>query len=196
MSEPALRPITLDEFLRWDDGTDTRYELIGGFPVAMAPPAPAHGIIAARIVARLEEALRRRRPCLALVEAGILHPNRADTFFVADIAVTCAPYHPGDQSVGEPLLLVEVLSPSTERHDRRIKLPAYQRIGSLQEIVLIDRDMPFAELYRRQGDFWTVQSVQGTDSMLPLASIGVEISIAELYEGITSGNDIGGLAGA
>lgn len=184
MSEPALRPMTLDEFLRWDDGTDTRYELIGGFPLAMAPPAPAHGIIAARIVARLEEALRRRRPCRALVEAGILHPDRADTFFVADIATTCAPYEPGSQSVDAPLLLIEVLSPSTERHDRRIKLPAYQRIGSLQEIVLIDSDMPFAELYRRQWDIWTVQSIQGIDSLLPFASIGVEIAMAELYEGI------------
>src|SRR3954471_2778329 len=189
MSEPALRPMTLDEFLRWDDGTDTRYELIGGFPVAMAPPTPAHGTIAARIVARLEETLRRRRPCRALVEAGILHPDRADTFFVADIAVTCAPYQPGDQSVEEPLLLIEILSPSTERHDRRIKLPAYQRIFSLQEIVLIDRDMPFAELYRRQGDFWTIRAVQGTDTMLPLAAIGIEIAMAELYEGIASGAD-------
>ena len=183
MSEPALRPMTLDEFLRWDDGTDTRYELIGGFPLAMAPPARPQ-VIAARIVARLEEALRRRRPCRALVEAGILHPDRADTFFVADIAMTCAPYEPGDQSVDAPLLLIEVLSPSTERHDRRIKLPAYQRIGSLQEIVLIDSDMPFAELYRRQGDIWTVQSIQGIDSLLPFASIGVEIAMAELYEGI------------
>src|SRR3954452_20222303 len=97
MSAPALSPMTLDEFLRWDDGTDIRYELIGGFPVAMAPPSPAHGIIAARIVARLEEALRRRRPCRTLVEAGILHPDRdrADTFFVADIAVTCTPYELG-----------------------------------------------------------------------------------------------------
>src|SRR5690348_8387932 len=126
--------MTLDEFLHWDDGTDTRYELIGGFPMAVDPLAPAHGTIAARIVARLEEALRRRRPCRALVEAGIPHPNRADTFFVADIAVTCAPYEPGAQSVEEPLLLIEVLWPGTERHDRRIKLPACQRIESLQEI--------------------------------------------------------------
>ena len=42
MSELAYRPMTLEEFLRWDDGTETHYELIGGFPVAMAPPAAAH----------------------------------------------------------------------------------------------------------------------------------------------------------
>lgn len=191
MSDPAHRLMTLEEFLRWDDGTDTRYELVGGFPVAMAPPAPAHGAIAARIIARLEETLRRRRPCRALVEAGILHPDRADTFFVADIAVTCAPYEPARQSIGEPLLLIEILSPGTERHDRRIKLPAYQRIESLREIVLIDSDMPFAELYRRQGDFWTVQSIQGTGAMLPLVSIGIDIAMAELYDGIVSGNNTG-----
>lgn len=192
MSDPAFRSMTLNEFLHWDDGTDTRYELIGGFPVAMAPPAHAHGVVTARIVARLEEALRRRRPCRTVVEAGILHPDRADTFFVADIAVTCAPYEAGDQSVKEPLLLIEVLSPSTERHDRRVKLPAYQRIGPLQEIVLIDSDMHFAELYRRQGDFWTVQPIQGTGAILLLASISIEIPMVELYEGIAPGNDTGG----
>ena len=50
MSDPGLRRMTLDEFLHWDDGTDTRYELIGGFPVAMAPPARPHGLIGARIM--------------------------------------------------------------------------------------------------------------------------------------------------
>jgi Uma2 family endonuclease len=191
MSDPARRLMTLEEFLRWDDGTDTRYELIGGFPVAMAPPARAHGLIGARLVARLEEGLRRRRPCSAQIEAGILHPDRANTFFVADVAVTCAPFEAGDQSVKDPILLLEILSPSTERHDRRVKLPAYQRIGSLREIVLIDSNTPYAELYQRQGNFWTVQFIQGTENVLTLASIDLEISMAELYDGIVSGNNTG-----
>jgi Uma2 family endonuclease len=113
--------MTLDEFLHWEDGADTRYELIGGFPVAMAPPLEGHSELSARVVARLDGALTNRRPCRALVEAGILHPERADTFFVADAAVTCAPYDLRRQHVQNPILLVEVLSSSTERHDRRIK---------------------------------------------------------------------------
>jgi Uma2 family endonuclease len=88
--------------------------------------------------------------------------------------------------------LIEVLSPSTERHDRRVKLSAYRRIGSVQEIVLIDSEAPFAELYRRQGDLWTVQSIQGTGAMLPLAAVGIEIPMAELYEGMAPSNDTGG----
>ncbi len=49
--------MTLDEFLHWDDGTETRYELIGGFPVAMAPPAEAHRILVVRLVSRIDERL-------------------------------------------------------------------------------------------------------------------------------------------
>ncbi|MGH7062301.1 MAG: Uma2 family endonuclease, partial [Stellaceae bacterium] len=74
MAEPAIEPMTLDEFLDWDDGTDTRYELIAGFPVAMAPPARAHGILCARLAGAIDAGLRQRRPCTAQTEAGILRP--------------------------------------------------------------------------------------------------------------------------
>ena len=57
MSEAAFKRMTVAEFLQWEDGTDIRYELLGGSPVAMAPPAPAHGFLAARLCARIEDAL-------------------------------------------------------------------------------------------------------------------------------------------
>jgi Uma2 family endonuclease len=72
MAEPAWKPMTLEEFFHWDDGTETHYELIGGFPVAMAPPAAAHRILVARLVSRLEASLAHRRPCNAQGEAGIV----------------------------------------------------------------------------------------------------------------------------
>ena len=65
MPEPAIRHMTIEEFLCWDDGTDTHYELIDGFPVAMAPPAEAHRILAVRLVSRIDAALAGRRPCNA-----------------------------------------------------------------------------------------------------------------------------------
>ena len=120
--------MTLDEFLVWDDGTDTRYELIAGCPVAMAPPAEVHRVIAVRLAARIDAALAARRPCNTQIIAGVIRPDRADTFFVADIAATCAPIEIGRQAIKDPFLIVEVLSPSTDRHDRRVKLPVYRRI--------------------------------------------------------------------
>ena len=71
MSELAVRPMTLAEFLRWEDGTDTRYELVGGFPLAMAPPAESASAFwrAARGCGSMRR-LRGRRPCTAQIEAG------------------------------------------------------------------------------------------------------------------------------
>lgn len=91
MSQAAARRMTLAEFLRWQDGTDTRYELLEGSPVAMAPPAIAHGILAARLGTRIDAALRSRPPCFGQSEAGIAPPDRTDTCYIADLAVSCTP---------------------------------------------------------------------------------------------------------
>jgi Uma2 family endonuclease len=183
MADAAIGAMTLEEFFQWDDGTDTRYELIGGFPVAMAPGLEDHGVLALRLGARIDAGLANRRPCRAGTASGILHPDRADTFFVADVAATCAPREARRQYMQDPILLVEVLSPSTERHDRRIKVPAYQRIASVQETLLIDSDNRYAELHRRQGAGWIIQLVIGDAGTISLASVGIEISMSELYEG-------------
>src|SRR5215472_1862572 len=117
MAELAIKPMTLDEFSVWEDGTDTRYELIGGFPVAMAPPAQAHGILCATLGAMINDGLRPRRPCRVQVEAGVLRSDRNDTCYIADLAVTCRQHERGTRLVQDPILIVEVLSPGTERHD-------------------------------------------------------------------------------
>jgi Uma2 family endonuclease len=188
MSEPAIRPMTLDEFLRWDDGTDTHYELIGGFPVAMASPSAAHRMLAARLVSRIEAALGSRRPCNAQGDAGVIRPDRADTYFEADIAVTCERHEFGQQAINAPLLIVEILSPSTERHDRRVKLPVYRQIETVQEILLIASDALYAELHRRAGAQWITEILRGDQAPLALTSVGIEIPLATLYEGIALGD--------
>jgi len=184
MAEPAIKPMTLDEFLRWDDGTEMHYELIGGFPMAMAPPAEVHRALTVRLVTRIDGALSGRRPCNAQIEAGVTRPDRADTYFEADIAASCAPIEIGRQAIKDPFLIVEILSPSTERHDRRVKLPAYRQIETVQEILLVASDERYAELHRRVGAQWLTEIMRGGQGLLILTSIGVEIPLSELYEGI------------
>jgi Uma2 family endonuclease len=184
MAEPAIGRMTIEEFLRWDDGTDTHYELIDGFPVAMAPPAEAHRILAVRLVSRIDAALAGRRPCNAQIEPGVVRPDRADSYYVPDIAVTCEPNEPGRQAMVDPILIVEILSPSTERTDRRLKLPIYQAMESVREIMLIDADSHHAELYRRENDRWGIQLVRGTEASLVLTTVDLRISMSELYEGL------------
>ena len=184
MAEPAVRRMTLEEFLCWEDGTDTRYELVDGFPVAMAPPAEAHRILAMRLGSRIDAALAGRRPCNAQIEPGVVRPDRADSYYVPDIAVTCRSNEPGRQAMADPILVVEILSLSTERSDRRVKLPVYQEIESVREILLIDADTHHAELYRRENDHWGIELVHGAEATLFLASVDLRISMSELYEGI------------
>jgi Uma2 family endonuclease len=184
MAEPAIRPMTLDEFLQWDDGTDTHYELIGGFPLAMAPPAAAHRMLAMRLGARIDGVLAARRPCNAQGEAGVVRTDRADTYFEADIAATCERHEFGQQALKEPFLIIEILSPSTERHDRRIKLPAYRQIGTVQEILFIASDGLYAEVHRRAGAQWITEILRGVDARLSLIAVPIEIAFADLYDGI------------
>jgi Uma2 family endonuclease len=184
MSEAAVKLMTLTEFLRWEDGTDTRYELLGGVPVAMAPPAVAHGRLALRLGGRIDEALRSRAPCFGQSEAGIARPDRNDTCYIADLAVTCTPSEPGQQLLQEPLLIVEILSPGTALYDRQTKVSDYRRIPSVEEILLIDAASVFAEVLRREGDRWITEIVRGPQASLSLASIGLVVSMSDLYEGI------------
>jgi Uma2 family endonuclease len=184
MSEAAIKHMTVDEFLRWEDGTDTRYELLAGVPVAMAPPAPPHGFLAAQLCIRIGAALQSRRPCMVQIEAGIARPDRDDTCYVADLAVTCKPPRSGEQLISDPVVIVEVLSPTTGLHDRHTKVADYRRIPSVEEILLIDSTSMFAEVLRREGDRWITEIVRGPEATWSLTSIGLTVVMSELYEGI------------
>jgi Uma2 family endonuclease len=176
MAEAAHRKMTVDEFLAWDDGTDRRHELVRGEIVAMAPPNERHGTIAAFLVAALIRVVPRG--CRVVVEAGIRLAGRDDTYYQADIAVTCSPTR-GTPHVPEPRLIVEVLSPSTAQHDRGTKLPDYCEIPSVEEIVAISSWRREVQLWRRSGTSWVVTPTKG--GTLQLQSIGAEIDLDAIY---------------
>ena len=129
MGEPALRAMTADEFLAWDDGTDTRHELVDGVIVAMAPPTDAHGTIAVNVGVEIADRLRARPPCRAIGEAGIRLDER--NHFKADVAATCAEPR-NSLYVEEPFLIVEVISESSERDDFGLKAHRYSLLPSVQ----------------------------------------------------------------
>jgi len=133
---------------------------------------------------RIDAALASRRPCNAQGDAGVTRPDRVDTYFEADIVGTCEQHEFGQQGLTEPFLIVEILSPSTERHDRRVKLPVYRQIGTVQEILIIASDGIYAELHRRSGAQWITEILRGAEAVLHLTSVPIEIRLGELYDGI------------
>lgn len=156
MAEAAERLMSVEEFLAWDDGTDRRYELVDGVPMAMAPPASEHRTIVANATGELRARLRHRPPCRPENEAGIRISDR--TRWQADIAVTC-----GERThdVDAPLLIVEVLSPSTRARDLDRKLGSYKTLESVQEIWLVDSERRWTQVWWRQPDGWHGQDLVG-----------------------------------
>lgn len=178
MAEPARKLWTLDEFLAFDDGSDTRYELVAGEIVAMTPPARAHAILSIRLASVIASGLRP--PCQAAGEAGIIPPNHPDSWYQADIVVTCTPGAPTDQFIAQPVLIIEILSPSTATTDRGRKLPDYREIPSVKEILLVSSTERHVEYWRRSAGEWTVREVRGEGS-IELQSFEITIGLAALY---------------
>jgi Uma2 family endonuclease len=178
MASLAPKRMTLTEFLQWDDGTDSRYELLDGVPVMMAPSQEAHGELALALGAEIRS--RLKQPCRVISEAGIVIPDRADTYYVADLAMTCVPRERGRRMVVEPILVVEVLSPSTGQVDRWRKVADYRSLPSVQEILVVFSDERRVEVQRRTPDGWRVEDLIG-QAEIALACCEAPVPLEALY---------------
>ena len=184
----ALKPsvpvrMTLDEFLVWDAPGPERWQLIDGEPVAMAPASESHGLLHAEIARLLGNHLvEAKSGCRVIVEPGIVPRVLADmNFRVPDIAITCAP-PAGKQMIAEPVVLIEVLSPSNERNTRT-NVWAYTTIPSVREILLFRSSRIEAELLCRNGDgTWPEKAVRlFSASAVTLDSIGFITPLVAFY---------------
>ncbi len=148
--------MTLAAFLEWDDGTDRRYQLVGGMPVMMAPATAAHGALAAALM--MEIGSRLRRSYRVIAKAGITVESRRGTCYVADLAATRAPPVHGLRTVVEPVLIVEVLAPAL-REARVRKLADYRTLPSVQEILVAFHGERRVTLQRRTAEGWRVEDL-------------------------------------
>ena len=134
------------------------------------------------IVANLSHELKSSVAALATLgnEAGIQRPDRDDTFYEADVIVSCTPIEPGRAAIPDPVLVVEVLSPSTIEHDRGRKTYDYSQIASVQEIVLVSSEQRHVVIWRRRGTKWEVEHLIG-EAALRLEAVAVAIPFAAIY---------------
>jgi Uma2 family endonuclease len=175
---------TLEEFLAFDDGTDTSYQLFEGRIVAMNPPLRGHGTLVVRLGTIVSSQLKP--PCEAIAEAGVIPVNRRNSWYQADLIVTCTPGNDRDQFVAEPVLVVEVLSPTTSAVDFSRKLPDYQQIPSMRDILLVSSMERLVRHWRLDPDGW-VECAHRRSATVRLSGLPVTIAIDELYDRILPG---------
>lgn len=185
VSAIADRPMSITGFLDWEPGDGRRYQLIGGRPVAMAPGSQAHGTLVAAIGGEIRNHLKGSLRCRVVSEAGIIPQSKDHSYFIADLAVSCVPHARKDIATPEPLLIIEVLSPGTEAEDRTVKVPAYQTIPSVREIVLVAQGRAEISVLRRAGEWgWIADDIAGLDQSLRLDGVDLALPLAELYRGL------------
>ena len=178
----ALRkPMTLAEFLEWEERRPLRYEFDGVGPVAMTGGTAGHAQIQRNLAFALTARLRGKL-CQFLgsdlkfqvAEGHVRYP---------DGMVVCSPVDRTATVVYDPVVVFEVLSQSTTHNDRIVKAREYQATPSVQRYIMLEQDSVNAVIYARSGEAWT-HEILVADSILALPEIEVELPLAELYEGI------------
>jgi len=176
--------ISVADYLEGEKVAEVRHEYVNGQVFAMVGTSRAHNLIAGNLFSLLHGHLKGG-PCEVYMSDVKVHVKRAqdERFYYPDLFVDCLP-DKGDRYFSDfPKLVVEVLSDSTERADRAEKLDAYRSLPSLEEYLLLAQSRQRAELYRR--DTGWVHELCAGESRLHLESVGLDLSLADLYESVS-----------
>ncbi len=180
----ALRKImTRQEFFGWAEAQDIRYEFDGFQPVAMTGGTLGHSGIISNINFELRSRLRSKT-CKPLgPDAGVA--TVGDTVRYPDAVVTCTKFDPRDRLVPNPVVVFEVISPTSGRIDRIVKLHEYGAVPTIRRYVIVESDTMAVTVLSRDGAAEPFRAAGLTeDDTLPLPEIGIEIPVAAIYEGI------------
>lgn len=176
--------VSVEDYLAAEEASDVRHEYLGGLAYAMAGETRNHNLIIGNLYFHLRNHLKGG-PCnLFTSDIRVNFNIRSDEYYYyPDIIVTCDPRDNHERFVRHPKLLLEVLSESTERVDKREKFFAYTSIGSLEEYVLVSQADREVTVFRRATD-WRAEKFAGLDATLTLASLGITLALASIYEGV------------
>lgn len=181
-AEPQV-PLTFEEYLELEANSRIRHEYLGGEVFAMCGVTPRHNRISSRLHGAFRDHLKGG-PCESYMSevAVKLRISRDDYAYYPDVMVVCGREKEEERFFTNPKLIVEVLSPSTASVDRHEKRIAYRRIAALEEYVIVAQDMIEVTLFRRNED-WQPKTLESLESILELPSIGLQVSLALIYEG-------------
>ncbi|MEE4377461.1 MAG: Uma2 family endonuclease [Candidatus Competibacteraceae bacterium] len=168
------------DYLDGELHSDIKHEYVAGYVYAMTGASEPHNLITGNLFAALHAHLRGK-PCRVFI--NVMKVRTETAFYYPDIMVCC---DPGDTEAYYktcPALIIEVLSPTTERADTLEKRIAYQTLTSLQEYVLVVQERPEVNIYRRIVDGWELETLSAGDQV-SLRSVDLQLPIELIYEDV------------
>jgi len=184
VSQVARQRFSFEDYLDLEVDSLVKHEFLDGQVWAMSGGSPAHAAIAGAIIALLTQGLRGRRCRVFTSDLRIRVPSSGlGTYPDASVICGAIELDPADQkghTATNPIVLVEVLSPTTAGYDRGEKLAHYQSISSLREVMLVAHDEQRVDLWRRVDDHWTQLTFRAGETVV-LDSVGCRLPVADLY---------------
>ena len=180
MGATLRKPMTKQEFLEWEERQPTKFEFDGFSPVAMAGGTRNHATLQRNLAISVGGRLRGK-PCDYF--GNDLKVETGPGYRYPDGIVVCTPGPGASTWVSDPVVLFEVLSPSTAGADQITKNQEYAAIPSVKRYVLLAQDRLGATVFERVGEDWVGHVITG-DATLRLPEIGIELPLAELYDGV------------
>lgn len=180
------RRVSEGEYLAIEASSDTRHELIGGTIHAMGGASLAHNRLAGSFFASLRRQLANG-PCEVFMSDLRIRVDATGLFAYPDVLVLCGKPELWDDpldTVTNPKVIIEVLSPTTEAFDRGDKFIHYRHIPSLSHYLMARQDRILVEHYRRQEDLWVLHTLDAPDALVRLNDIGCELALDEVYLGV------------
>lgn len=183
------RRYTVEEYFELLEHSEEKIEYHNGEIFMMAGGTRKHNIIAANITRRLLEGLDKS-DCVGYGSDMKVNIARYQSYVFPDLSVVCDPTDSSNDSADNPVLILEVLSPSTEGYDRGLKFRMYRSLPTLREYVLVSQEEPLVEVFYKQDDkSWHYQLYQGTDAEVTLSSAGHTISLKDIYQKVSFEGD-------
>jgi len=175
--------ISVAEYLEGEQLSEIRHEFIDGQVYAMGGSSDRHGLIVMATALALGKRSRERQCQLFIADMKVrLKISGQDIFYYPDLLLSCDPTDRESYFRQAPCMIIEVLSESTERIDRREKMLAYQALPSLQEYLLVAQDDHQVEVYRRRNE-WKPEIIN--DGQFHLDCLDLSISIDDVYFDVT-----------
>ncbi len=192
MNPNPVKKMSPDEFLAFERAADEKHEYYDGIIVAMSGAKRAHNTISTNLNGLLWQHFKGKN-CENYSNDMRVFVPKTRLFAYPDIVVICGEPQFQDNvpdTLTNPILLIEILSDSTEGYDRGLKFQNYRSIDSLKEYVLVSQDKASVEKYIKHGDgFWRLSEATGLDESITLESIDCSVTLADVYDKVNFDNE-------
>jgi Uma2 family endonuclease len=179
-----LRYMTREEFFELQERSSIDYEYVNGIIRPVSGPTVAHALVT-RNIHRIVDSRLRQGPCEALWGVDLsLTLDNDEIVYKPDLYVSCDQRLWNERWIPNPKFVVEVLSPSTQRIDRREKLMNYSRTPSVEEYVIASQSRAELEIFRRSSD-WRPEVINGPGATVELRSLNISFELADAYVGVS-----------